>query len=90
MRPIQPKPLPQIPVIGQREQVTRIAVQQQVQQLTSDIYSRAVAALLAAGLPNRERQRQLARDSLTAAKDYFEGLGLAQFQPPEHPREIQQ
>ena len=70
----------QVPVIGQREARLQAGIAQAVQQLSMSIYTQA-----AASLPNDTPipiLHALAQHSMTAARAYFEGLGIAQFNDP--------
>ncbi len=78
-----------VPLLGQQpnkqDQANR-ALGQAVQQLSLGIYSQAAVAYLATVDAEEfpvdvEQLRQLARDSQTAARAFFEGLGVATFQP---------
>lgn len=74
----------QVPVIGQREARLQAGIAQAVQQLSMAIYTQAVASL-----PNDTPipiLHSLAQYSMNAAKAYFQGLGIAQFNdPPTQP-----
>ena len=73
----------QVPLIGQRQQPNQQQMQQQVQaavaQLSMGIYSQIATDYIRVGgweLVSQDRLRQLAKDSQTAARCYFEGIGV--------------
>ena len=80
---------PGVPVIGQRQQQMEAQIQQQVQQMALSIYVQAAAAhVTTLDRPHQDTDRgmlkQLAVDSLTAARAFFEGLGVtAEDKPAE-------
>jgi len=75
-----------LPLIGQQQRAAQQAVQQAVQQLSISIYTRLACDYLLTASESYQHSEpqelaQLAKDSLAAAKAYFEGLGIATFQP---------
>lgn len=77
-------PMGQAPLIGQREQQQKAAIQAAVSQLSIGIYSQLAVAHISSRDPmdpEPERLRKMARDSSAAAMAYFEGLGVIQRQP---------
>lgn len=82
-----------VPTIGQQRKATEAAISQAVQALSLQIYSRLAADHLGGhhvcpecgfqvgetAADDPEHLRQMARDAHTAAKAFFEGLGVAQF-----------
>jgi hypothetical protein len=78
-------PFSQIPQIGQREAQAKAMIAQQVGQLTREIFVRAAALRMQhPGAPAPDFE-ELARQSHAAAKAYFQGLGVAQFDQKEQP-----
>lgn len=68
------------PLIGDRQKQAKVMVMQQISQMSSAMYMQIVAHRLAhAGSPQPDFQ-EIARQSQDAAKGYFEGLGLVEFQ----------
>lgn len=83
---IQP-PLNNVPILGQQQEQATAGIVHAVQALSLGIYSRVVVPFVASQdattAEKSARMQQLARDSMTAAKAYFEGLGIAQFEQKE-------
>jgi hypothetical protein len=69
----------QQPSAAQAHQQAQQAIAQAIRQLSISIYAQAVAGLdiaLAPALATPDRLRQLAADSMVAARAYFEGVGV--------------
>jgi len=77
---IQP-PLNNVPILGQQQEQATAGIVHAVQALSLGIYSRVVVPFVASQdattAEKSARMQQLAWDSMTAAKAYFEGLGIA-------------
>ncbi len=75
-----------VPMLGQKQQQQQMALAQAVSQLSLSIYQHSAIQHVTCRDEHQqldpERLRQLAKDSQVAAKDYFEGLGIAQFFEP--------
>jgi hypothetical protein len=76
-------PIGQAPtILGQREAQQRAAVQQAMHQLAMQLYSQIAASHIASRdahqLVDRDNLRNMAADSMTAARAYFEGIGVIQ------------
>ena len=76
----------QVPVLGQaptREQAAQMAIMQSLNQLSLALYTNLatteIARLDSYQELDRDRLKDLAKSSSEAAKAYFEGLGIAQF-----------
>lgn len=74
---------PNIPTIGQRQTAAKAMVAQGLQQLAMQIYAQLAVSHYPVGESldgTRDTLTELARYSMQAAKMYFAGLGIAQFQ----------
>ena len=75
-----------VPLLGQQQQQQQqlAAIQQAVNQLSMGIYSHAATCYVetrdAHQTIDPDKLQQLARDSMIAARAYFEGLGIARFE----------
>ena len=87
-----PLPNNRVPVLGQRQQAAEQQIQQAAQQLSLSIYSRIAAEMLDPERPaDPAHLRHLAQQSMTAARCYFEGLGvIEQAKPTDATAEPQQ
>lgn len=82
-----PPGLGAVPTIGQQRKATEQAISQAVQGLSLQIYTRLAATEISSSpltaaateAEHMDRLQQLARDSHAAAKAFFEGLGVAEF-----------
>ena len=71
------------PIIGQRTQQVQAQVQMLIQQVSLGIYSQlAVNHITHSGEESirPDKLRKVAKDSLTAARCYFEGVGMIETQ----------
>ncbi len=73
-----------VPLLGQQQQQQQAAINQAVSQLSLSIYAHAATAHVATRDSTIQeidcnQLRQLARDSNVAAKAFFEGLGVVEF-----------
>ena len=74
-----PQPNGRIPMLGQQRQQAEAGIQQAAQQLSLGIYARIAAEMLDPEQPaNPEHLRHLAKQSMLAARCYFEGIGVIQ------------
>lgn len=85
-----PVPPGAVPLLGQREAQAKAGIMQAVGQLSLQIYVQLatrhthsctdICHTSSHQESDRKQFQQLARDSQLAAKAYFEGLGIAQFE----------
>lgn len=77
------QPLSSIPVLGQQQQAIRMGIQQAVNALSMQIYVTLATNYLqrdSSDIPASDLQlRRLAQESIKAAQQYFEGIGVASF-----------
>ena len=85
-----PQPGYRVPMLGQgqtrpeaQHQAQQAAVSQAVQQMSMGIFSRIAARTINGGDADEARLQQVARDSMTAARCYFEAMGVIERQPPK-------
>jgi len=82
----QVPPFGQVPVLGQQQRQAQQGIMQAVHSLALGIYSRMAAEYLYESADaDAERLHRLAKHSLAAARAYFEGLGVAQFDQEPKP-----
>ena len=73
----------QVPLIGRQQQAAQASIMQAVQQLSLSIYTRLAADELASTIePDGRTLEMMAQHSMTAAKAYFTGIGVATFDTP--------
>lgn len=77
-----------VPIIGEQQKQINLALSQEVMAMAKHLYVQAAVASIGSNCtPSADDFRELARTCETAAKGFYEGIGLVEFESEDPPAE---